>query len=301
MFDRSKVVLTVRKNDGGRSFWVELFKYHFVVYTVTYFSNRVYRFIASHDIKSLSNIPGLWNFAMIFLAVGAILYCVVWEQMDLHQLGVLFSPKAIIDWLKGGCYGLIIICVSVMLAFLTKGFRFSNNLLDVKVFSFAILFFSYIIQGFGEEMLFRGAFLLSTVRKNKPFIAILVSSVYFSIWHHNTNSYGILPFINLFLFGVFCSICVFVYDNIWVASAFHTTWNFTQAHIFGVCVSGSTPSTSSTLLLSTVQGNPIISGGDYGMEGSIFTTLVMLIAIIALVFHDKKESWFTGKKREFHD
>jgi membrane protease YdiL (CAAX protease family) len=289
MFNNSKLIIEVRKNNRGSHFLIELFKYFFVIFTISYFANSVNGFIVNHSNKPFVDIPGLWNFSMFLMAVGAILYCLVWEKMSLRQIGTTYTgPKqSIVTYSLGLGYGSLTVSLVAVLVFLIKGLSFSNNISNVKWFSFFIILISYLVQGFGEEVLFRGAFLLSTVRKNNPIIAIVITSVYFSLWHYHTNSYGIIPFINLFFFGVFCSVCVFVYDNIWVASAFHAAWNFTQAHVFGVCVSGSTPNADSTILISTVSGSSVLTGGNYGIEGSLITSIILGIGIVALVFYDK--------------
>lgn len=297
MFKHNELIAEVRKNDRGSHFLLEAVKYLFVTFTITYFANWAYSFIVKHDIKPFANIPGLWNFSMILLAVGAVFYCMVWEKLTLRQMGILTcdGKKTVRDYFQGLACGFLIIALIAGLVFAVGGLEFSNNLSKVKWLSFALILVSYLFQGLGEEVLFRGAFLASTVRKNPPIASILVTSVFFSLWHYKTDSYGVLPFINLFLFGVFCSTCVFAFRNVWIAGAFHAVWNFAQAHVFGVSVSGSTPDADSTLLIATVKGNAVLSGGDYGLEGSLLTSFVLLLAILAVLLYDKKRTKNDGE------
>lgn len=290
LFSEGKLIAEVRKNDRGSHFLIETLKYFFVIFTVTYFANWVHSFVVNHSIKPLAELPGLWNYAMIMLAAGAVLYCLIWEKMSLRQIGILRTgfKKTVVHYCVGLGLGLLLISLAALLALALRVLDFGKNLHNVKWISFFIILLSYLVQGFGEEVLFRGAFLLSTVRKNSPIISIAVSSLFFSLWHYKTASYGVLPAVNLFLFGVLCAVSVFVFNHVWFAGAFHAAWNFAQAHVFGVSVSGSTPNVNSTILISKVHGSALLSGGDYGLEGSLLTSIVLIAAIAAILFYNHK-------------
>ena len=74
--------------------------------------------------------------------------------------------------------------------------------------------------------------------------------------------------------------------NIWLVSALHTSWNFVQGNVFGVLVSGGTPSVS---ILSTAPTDlkDLINGGPFGLEGGIAVTIVVTIAILVTAFFVK--------------
>lgn len=63
----------------------------------------------------------------------------------------------------------------------------------------------------------------------------------------------------------------------------HTAWNFSQGNIYGLLVSGH--DAGGSILKATVESeNELLSGGDYGVESNIITTILFIILIVALVF-----------------
>ena len=94
---------------------------------------------------------------------------------------------------------------------------------------------------------------------------------------------GVLPFINLLLFGLLMSLIFLKTGNIWLISALHTSWNFVQGNVFGVLVSGGTPSVS-ILSSASTEAKDLINGGAFGLEGGIAVTIVVTIAILITAF-----------------
>ena len=79
----------------------------------------------------------------------------------------------------------------------------------------------------------------------------------------------------------------FVYTRrLWLPIGIHFAWNFVQGAVFGVAVSGNE---AKGLLQSTLSGPSLLSGGDFGAEGSIFAVAVCLIAGIYLIWKSHKD------------
>jgi uncharacterized protein len=141
----------------------------------------------------------------------------------------------------------------------------------------------FAIQGPAEEVLFRG-YMLENVRNEwglRP--ALIVSSLAFSLLHLSNPAFGILPFINLVLFGLGTALYrVYVdADQLWGVFAIHTMWNWLQQVVFGLPNSGITSTPDNALFSVT----PVTSlpgplwGGGFGPEGTLFATLVLLALI----------------------
>ncbi|HEY8713206.1 MAG TPA: CPBP family intramembrane glutamate endopeptidase, partial [Thermoanaerobaculia bacterium] len=60
----------------------------------------------------------------------------------------------------------------------------------------------------------------------------------------------------------------------------HFTWNILSGPILGYDVSGFTSSRS--LLVSVVRGPAILTGGAFGIEGSVLLTVVEVVAAFLL-------------------
>ena len=71
------------------------------------------------------------------------------------------------------------------------------------------------MQGFYEELVFRGFFMISIIRKNTIFVAVMVNSILFGLTHGFNNGFQVLALLNLILFGIFESIYLLKTGNIW--------------------------------------------------------------------------------------
>jgi membrane protease YdiL (CAAX protease family) len=117
--------------------------------------------------------------------------------------------------------------------------------------------------------------------------AILISSVAFSIAHAANNGVNFLSFFNIALFGTFAGLYMIAYDDIWGACAIHSMWNFFQGNFYGISVSG-TDVADSVFILNHSSDNVILTGGDFGIEGSIFTTAVLMLAALCVIIKNFK-------------
>ena len=84
--------------------------------------------------------------------------------------------------------------------------------------------------------------------------------------------------------------------SIWAVGAIHAAWNFVQGNIFGFNVSGN-PKFDTILEAQTSNFGAILSGGDFGPEGGLGVTVILLIALLfALIIPTKKCEFVEEKK-----
>lgn len=142
----------------------------------------------------------------------------------------------------------------------------------------------FILVGFGEEILGRG-YIMSVLRQTKNIPAILIiSSIIFALMHSANSGIGVIPYINLALVGVLFAYMYLKSGNIWMPIGYHITWNYFQGYVFGFKVSGM----DSEGMLSTSYGtNTILNGGDFGPEGGLFVTLILLLGFLVVRYYYK--------------
>ena len=71
--------------------------------------------------------------------------------------------------------------------------------------------------------------------------------------------------------------------NIWLVSALHSVWNFAQGNFFGILVSGN--DFGPTVLSTTFNASKtLINGGDFGLEGGLAVTTVLVIGTLLVLF-----------------
>jgi uncharacterized protein len=147
------------------------------------------------------------------------------------------------------------------------------------------LFISFgwmILIAFGEELVFRG-YILGNLMEWVPnrWIALGISSVLFAAYHAITPGIHTLAFVNLLLAGMLLGLNYIFTRNLWFSFFLHLGWNFFEGPILGFKVSGTTfPS----LFQAEPNGDLFITGGDYGLGGSMPMTLFLLVAILVLAW-----------------
>ena len=156
-----------------------------------------------------------------------------------------------------------------------------NAFVGINVFGSVLLFlFGYVIQGSGEEIIFRGWMFQVIGARYKPWLGVLITTILFSLVHLNNSGTNLFSIINLMLVSILLILFVIKDGSIWSACAWHTAWNWTLGNVYGLSVSG-TSQKDSILALNTT-GNDLISGGQFGPEASVIVTFVLSVAITHL-------------------
>lgn len=137
-------------------------------------------------------------------------------------------------------------------------------------------------------------------------LAVIVSSIIFTIVHGFNPNLNLLSVINIFIFGIVFSIIYIKTGNLWIVGIAHGVWNFLQGYFFGSQISGN--SVTASIFYSIPQpGKNLISGGNFGYEGSIITTIIGVIVIILFLKLVKINKIYlinilveTSRKHRFH-
>lgn len=126
----------------------------------------------------------------------------------------------------------------------------------------------WLVQAAKEEGLYRGFAFIQLSRALSFWPTALLLGVWFG-WGHVTQP-GATGFslVMTTLFGIVFAYSLLRTGSLWLAWGFHAAWNFAQDFVFGLPNSGGAPSKSS-LMISTVHGPPLLTGGAAGPEGSL--------------------------------
>ncbi len=284
-FENSRIVRDVREHcPSGLNIVLEFVKFAIVIKLIGSFTNSIAAYVVDNHLEPLETLGGTWLLGIGLMSVVAVCYAALWERMRPRHVGVSFRPvlHVLRDLLVGYLLGFVCMGGSFALAHLFGAFDTQSNLQTVWMWKIGWYVLVYLFQACGEEVMYRGAFMLSAARKNPAWLALLVSSVWFS-WHHSPNlGYGPVAFVNLALLAIVCGITVFATGRIWMATTIHAAWNFFQGKVFGVAVSGNLPSPKATLLVSVAKGDGLFSGGDMGLEGSLAATIVLTVVLVLM-------------------
>jgi hypothetical protein len=132
-----------------------------------------------------------------------------------------------------------------------------------------------------EELLFRGVLFRIVEERTGTWIALLLTGVVFGLMHLLNPDASLWGAIAIAIeAGFMLAACYAATRNLWVPIGLHFGWNFAAGGIFSVVVSGN--GESKGLLDATVSGPTLLTGGDFGPEGSLYT--VAAGVLLTLVF-----------------
>ncbi|WP_299756865.1 type II CAAX endopeptidase family protein [uncultured Chloroflexus sp.] len=144
----------------------------------------------------------------------------------------------------------------------------------------------WFIQGAAEEVLTRGWMLPVISARYRPWLGILLSSLFFAVMHGLNPNVSILALVNLMLYGLFAALYALREESLWGICAFHSVWNWAQGNLFGLAVSGQETGVG-TLFDLMETGPDWFTGGAFGPEGGLAVTIVLVLGSALMVVWPK--------------
>ncbi|MCM1314939.1 MAG: CPBP family intramembrane metalloprotease [Prevotella sp.] len=229
-------------------------------------------------------IPSLLS--TVFGTITSIIYCRNIEVRPITSMGVR-KQKLIPHYLTGLLTGIIMMTAITLLSvcFGANKILLCNNINFGVIMLYLLGFF---VQGMSEEFIFRGYLLTTVGGYHSVWVAVAVNSGAFALAHVFNPGFDVLPCVNLVLFGVFASLYMICFDDIWGVCGIHSIWNFMQGNFYGISVSG-TGDSESVFRTTARTSHAWLSGGEFGIEGSIFTTVILSTGIIIVFLKIKKD------------
>ena len=218
-------------------------------------------------------------FSFVFILLLFIFWVKVIEKNSLSSLG--FVKK---NWLKYLGWGILLSLLQmgvIALVYQVGGIgTFELNELSLEPILFILgLFPFWLLQGGTEEVATRGWLLTRIAARTNLPLAIAISSSLFGILHLGNAGVTFLSVLNIILDGVLAGLLFIYTDSIWLVVAQHGTWNYVQGNLLGFQVSGT--GADASIFSFTMGDGPVwLTGGAFGAEGSIITTLVLLVSLV---------------------
>ena len=174
--------------------------------------------------------------------------------------------------------------LGVGLIVLGFGTLYIFNFLSVASIQFSLidqLFYLslFAVVSLNEEIAIRGYILQNLSSSFNKYIALVLSSLVFMIMHIGNPNMSAVPLFNLFLAGLLLGVYCIHKNNLWFPIGAHITWNYFQGPVLGFEVSGNDVD---SIFIQSLDGSELITGGEFGFEGSIILTVFMIIGIVYL-------------------
>jgi uncharacterized protein len=211
---------------------------------------------------------------VVALVAGYIWYVRLVEQRSCAEFSL---AGAVSETARGFALAAAIISATVLLLaclgfYQVQGLGFSPAVLSMfgGFFSVAVL----------EEVLFRALLFGLLEQWLGTWLALLLSSLLFGLAHLINPNADILTTLQLVVLGLMFTAAFLYSRRMWLCIGMHWGWNFVQGGVFSVAVSGME---AKGLLQSSISGPAWLTGGDFGIEGSVITTVCCLICMVLLM------------------
>ncbi|SHE43608.1 hypothetical protein SAMN02745195_00358 [Thermoanaerobacter uzonensis DSM 18761] len=202
------------------------------------------------------------------------------DKKKFRDIGFISIKYGYKNLILGFLIGAFSIAIIVLILYVTGSVIIEKNS-NISAYYLVGGIYAFILVGLQEELMSRGYFINALNQMGKPWLSVLVSSIIFSLMHILNPNIVFLGLLNIFLIGVLFSYMYLKTGDLWMPIGYHISWNYFQGYIFGFNVSGN----AIRGIYNAFPKNNLFSGGEFGLEGGIIATLVILITFLILYYY----------------
>ncbi|MFI6564819.1 lysostaphin resistance A-like protein [Streptomyces sp. NPDC050534] len=148
-----------------------------------------------------------------------------------------------------------------------------------------------------EELLFRGVLLRIVEKRVGTWIALTLTGVLFGLMHLSNPDATLWGAAAIAIeAGGMLGAAYVATRSLWLPIGLHFGWNFAESGIFSTEVSGN--DTKQGLLDATVSGSKLLTGGDFGPEGSLYAVAFGLLATIVFMRLARRRGHLVPRRRK---
>jgi membrane protease YdiL (CAAX protease family) len=221
----------------------------------------------------------VWVVGNVAFIVSALALLRWFDRRPTGLLGLGFQP----GWLRESALGLIAgvastgLIVVVLVASGSVALEVSENLAS----SFSVLpryLFLFAMAATLEELIFRGYPLQVLAEGSRRWLAAVLLCMLFTWGHFDNPDVTVTGIVNIFLLGILLAVLYFKTLRLWLPITFHLSWNVAQSWLWGFDVSGI--SIENKFFTTELSGAEWMTGGGFGLEGSVLTTVLALLVMV---------------------
>lgn len=217
--------------------------------------------------------------SVLVLLLGYYYLFRLYDNRKITELSLKYLPK---DMFGGFALGFLTISLSVSILYFLDYYQFYAITTDhYSIRLFGLLVVAALI----EDLFFRGIIIRECENWLGTNITLVIGMLFETdhLFNPNANLFSVF----FILVWGFTMSMLYVYSKrIWLPFFFHVGWNLAQpfygSHLTGLDDMGS-------IIQSEFIGPELFTGGAVGVEGSIFTTVFLLLTGIILYVLAKKE------------
>jgi uncharacterized protein len=235
--------------------------------------------------KSISD-PIIIFISTILLLVSYYYLFRLYDKREITELSLKHLTK---EMFGGFFFGFSTISLSIFILYLLGHYQaFSITTTHYSARMFTVLIFAAIV----EDLFHRGLILRVLENWLGTNIAIVIAMLV-ELQHISNPNFKLFDLL-LYLIWGFTMAMMFIYTKrVWLPYFFHIGWNFSQP-FYGSNLTGAND--FGTIIQSKFTGPELLTGGAFGIEGSIFTLSFLLFIGIALYYLAKRDGKIVKSK-----
>lgn len=206
------------------------------------------------------------------------------EKRGLADYGLSLRRGAGKDFLWGLFWGLCVFSGVIVLIAAWHGVSFGGLALHgPALLKYASLWaIGFLLVGFVEEFLYRGYVQFTLTQAIGFWPAAVVWSLAFAGVYLTNPDENLVGAFEILLFAIFACLTLRRTGALWFAIGFHAAGDYAETFLFSVRDSGY--AASGTFLNSSFHGPAWLTGGKVGPEASVFSMLVLCVAMFCFHF-----------------
>ncbi len=267
------------KNDGKSSAWSSLLRYP-IVWVI---AGAIGVILVDALFRSLTDrIEGIGS---IFLTLAAgylsiMVYILTMKFLARRSIPELLTRRAGIETVMGVLTGAIFILGSTFIIVAMGGYSFqwatTADTSTVLVSSIGASLSAAIV----EELIFRGLLFQAIAEWKGKWLALAATSLFFGAAHLGNSGATLWSAFAIALeAGVLLGSAFLWRRSLWFSMGLHFTWN-TLEGLLGIPVSGHA---ADGLFNVKLHGSALLTGGEFGLEGSIVPVVISLLISIPML------------------
>ncbi|MBZ5567843.1 MAG: CPBP family intramembrane metalloprotease [Acidobacteriia bacterium] len=195
-------------------------------------------------------------------------------------------------WLRqaglGMAMGTALVCVAVAWIAATADLAVKVDL-GARTLTLAMAELFILATGaMAEEMMFRGYPFHRLLEAAPAPLAVVVMSALFAAAHGANPHASKLAMVNTFAISVLLCVAYLRTRALWLPWGIHFAWNTVLGTVFGLPVSGLTD--FAVIVKTRARGPRWVTGGAYGIEGSVVGAIVILLGFIPVLLLTRKDA-----------
>lgn len=240
-------------------------------------------YVATLIVLTLVRFPFVQWTGLIAVSAATAVTVRIWDK-GRWALGLFVPPRlAVPELLLGALWGAFLVGACALIVVLSTDLRHEPG----SGFPWVELFVVFIPAAVHEELLFRG-YAFQRIHRWNRVVALLGVALLFAALHFNNAAVSWLGLANVFLGGILLGLAYELYARLWFPIGLHLAWNLMSGPILGHEVSGY--ESMATVFVERGHGPLWLTGGDFGIEGSVWMTVTESAGIVLLLHMIRKRS-----------